>query len=284
MLESFLVGAGTKTSTGSSLIRHLKNNCNRSQPQTRRRKSCHQCVADKTRCNLKRPSCSRCSVRSIPCQYTSADATDTPGVEHNDVRVTNHSSSVVPETSFTTQPSELQSIFDPTLFDSFFSCLDSWNPTQATSVALRSPQAASAELLSVNNSNECETPGLNRATLPPNPRSGSPADTNSTSLAKHSMELIFRVLRTWPIMLAEEFQHPPLFHLTHLTPNKTLPLPLPLANCITLTKMWHGQCQGAEEMVRETILKELYSIVDQVSFFSFPLPCPCCAEEPKTGL
>lgn len=256
------------TTTGSSLIRHLKNNCNKSQSQTRRRKSCHQCVADKSRCNLKRPSCSRCSVRSIPCQYTSADTTDTPEIDDNNVRINNDTPSVsLPEVSLMTQPYEFQSIFDPNLFDSFFSGSDPWDPTQLTSLALRSPQAGSAELFSLNNSSGCDTPELIRATPPPNPLSGSPADTNSIALANHSMELIFRVLRTWPEMLAEEFQLPPLFHSTQIAPNKILPSPL--ANCITLTKMWHGQCEGAEEMVRKTILKELDSIIDQVSLFHF---------------
>jgi hypothetical protein len=82
------------------------------------------------------------------------------------------------------------------------------------------------------------------------------------------MQLIFRVLKSWPKMLAEEFQLPPLFHSTHITQGKTLPLPL--AKCITLTKMWHGQCEGAEEMVRKTILGELDNIVNQVRHFSPP--------------
>lgn len=76
------------------------------------------------------------------------------------------------------------------------------------------------------------------------------------------MELIFRVLRTWPKMLAEEFQAPPLFHATQLTPGTKLPLPL--ATCITLTKMWNGTCEGAEDLVRKTILHELGNLVDRV--------------------
>lgn len=252
----------TQFSHRSSLIRHLKNNCNKSQPQTLRRKSCHQCVADKARCNLKRPSCSRCSVRSIPCQYISADATDTPQADNNEFRVNNDAPSVsLPETSLMTQPYELQSIFDPNLFDSFFSGPGSWDPTQPTSLALHSPQAANTELISLNTRSGCDTPELIRATPPPHPLSGSPADTNSIALANHSMEFIFRALRTWPKMLAEEFQLPPLFHSTQIAPNKILPSPL--ANCITLTKMWHGQCEGAEDMVRKIVLKELDSIVDQ---------------------
>ncbi|OQE04724.1 hypothetical protein PENVUL_c030G01033 [Penicillium vulpinum] len=244
-------------------MRHLKNKCNKSQQQNQRRKSCHQCVADKARCNLKRPSCSRCSMRSIPCQYSSADTTDTPEVENTEVLINNDAATLsLPQTSLMIQPQELQSIFDPNLFDSFFSGLGPWDSTQHTSLALRSPQpATSLEFLSLNNSSGCEPLELIRAISTPGPRSDSPAETNSIALANHSMELIFRVLRTWPRMLAEEFQLPPIFHYTQITPNKTLPSPL--AKCITLTKMWHGQCEGAEDMVRKTILKELDSIIDQ---------------------
>ncbi|OQE34814.1 hypothetical protein PENCOP_c015G08947 [Penicillium coprophilum] len=252
----------THFSHRSSLIRHLKNNCNKSQPHALRRKSCHQCVADKARCNLKRPNCSRCSLRSIPCQYTSVDAAETPEVENSEPMIDIDTTSArLPDKSLMTQPQELQSIFDPNLFDSFFSGLGPWDLIQPTSLALRSPQAASPDFFSLNISSGCNTPELVRGISPPAPQSSSPVATNSIALANHSMELIFRVLRTWPKMLAEEFQIPPLFHSTHITPNKTLPSPL--ANCITLTKMWHGQCEGAEDLVRKTILKELDSIVDK---------------------
>ena len=68
----------------------------------------------------------------------------------------------------------------------------------------------------------------------------------SAALVNHSMEFIFRVVRTWPKMLAEEFQHPPLVHPTQVSPHKAAQ---PLVHCITLSKMWHGQCERAEQMV-----------------------------------
>ncbi|KAL4808245.1 hypothetical protein BDV18DRAFT_158354 [Aspergillus unguis] len=38
-----------------------------------RRLSGEQCAADETRCNLKRPGCSRCALRQIPCVYPSLE-------------------------------------------------------------------------------------------------------------------------------------------------------------------------------------------------------------------
>jgi hypothetical protein len=75
-----------------------------------------------------------------------------------------------------------------------------------------------------------------------------------TALTRNSMELIFRVLRTWPRMIADEFQFPPLFHHTQV--GKTA-LPVPLAKGFTLAKMWHKQAVGAEEIVNTTIMREV---------------------------
>lgn len=94
-------------------------------------------------------------------------------------------------------------------------------------------------------------------------RQADGTSSNSVALTNHSMELIFRVLRTWPCMLAEEFQSPPLFHFTHLAQSESLPRPL--ATCISVAKMWNGHYAGAEEIVRSTVLKELDSIVQSVS-------------------
>lgn len=88
-------------------------------------------------------------------------------------------------------------------------------------------------------------------------------ESYSIALANHSMELIFRVCCTWPQMLAEGFQLPPIFHTAHFGQENILPQPL--ATCTTLVKMWHGQRIGAEEIVRKTIVSELNHILDQVN-------------------
>jgi hypothetical protein len=92
------------------------------------------------------------------------------------------------------------------------------------------------------------------------------AEIPLTDLTRNSMELIFRVMRTWPRMIAEAFQYPPVFHFSQLKEGGegNTSLPLPLAKCFTLAKMWHGCCEGAEDIVRSTILKEVTYLLDQV--------------------
>jgi hypothetical protein len=68
----------------------------------------------------------------------------------------------------------------------------------------------------------------------------APKRTLDSALLHHSMEFIFRVLRSWPRMLAGEFQNPPA-DPSH-SDCRYKRLPMPLAKCFTLVKMWHGRC------------------------------------------
>ncbi|KAI0483591.1 hypothetical protein F4859DRAFT_404562 [Xylaria cf. heliscus] len=52
----------------SSLVRHAKR-CTLEPTPSVRQKACCKCVEAKARCDLRRPTCSRCDIRSIPCAY-----------------------------------------------------------------------------------------------------------------------------------------------------------------------------------------------------------------------
>jgi len=54
----------------TSRDRHVRR-CRRKKPEDMvpRRKACSHCAASKARCDLKRPSCSRCQTKSLGCQY-----------------------------------------------------------------------------------------------------------------------------------------------------------------------------------------------------------------------
>lgn len=250
------IAIAADTCTGSSLIRHVKNNCNKNQSQ--RRKSCNQCIANKSKCNLKRPACSRCSLRNVSCAY------DSPGEEqpeHASPGIASPSQVFAFENMPTFQPLNISTKFDTTLFDPFFTDFAPWSPSQLLELAPQAPHNMGLELLPFNDSVSCTNSMLTESGS--NQRLGPSADSNSIALANHSMELIFRIFRTWPQMLADGFQIPPIFHSTHLASQTKLPQSL--ATCITLAKMWHGHCPGAEEVVRVTIRKELDLVIDKVS-------------------
>ncbi|PLB50816.1 hypothetical protein P170DRAFT_508927 [Aspergillus steynii IBT 23096] len=252
---------GTKFGHRSSLVRHLRRNCNEPQANTIRRKSCSQCASDKTRCSLQRPNCSRCTSRGLACQYP------TP------------SSDAAPASNEIPQAPVLDGHFDglhmlshaplaqvgevEPLSDSIFSNLDDidFNNLGSLPWSLRRVEdAGTGIVISDDQMNQnLATPELISAPLTPGLEAAQTPETASEALVNHSMEIIFRVVRTWPKMLAEEFQLPPLVHPTQVSPNKTAQ---PLAHCITLSKMWHGQCKGAEQMVYSTILRELTNLLD----------------------
>jgi hypothetical protein len=62
-------------------------------------------------------------------------------------------------------------------------------------------------------------------------------------------------------MLAKGFQLPPMVHFLQFKDGT----PMPLANCITLCKMWSGQCDSATSMVEDTVRKEIDNILNKVS-------------------
>ncbi|PYH95891.1 hypothetical protein BO71DRAFT_482524 [Aspergillus ellipticus CBS 707.79] len=243
----------------SSLVRHLRNNCNQSQQQQHlRRKACRQCVANKTRCNLKRPSCSRCQMRNLSCDYPAAKPADSPVTENSEnSRGEDAPLDSLLQTGLAVQELEeaQEDTFEANLFDPLFPNLGSWDAAQPSDLAVYTADDAGGTF------EHADSPELFRALSFPALGPEPPETKISFALATHSMELIFRVLRTWPNMLADEFQVPPLFHPTQIGPDQRLPVSL--ANCITLTKMWQGKCKGAEEMARRTILRELDSILDQ---------------------
>ncbi len=55
-----------------------------------------------------------------------------------------------------------------------------------------------------------------------------PSPATTPPLAKHSMELILRVFRTWPCMMAREVPHPPIFHPSQVSEN-AMQIPLAIA-------------------------------------------------------
>ena len=88
-----------------------------------------------------------------------------------------------------------------------------------------------------------------------------PSSATTPRLVRHSMELILRILRTWPRMLAKDIQLPPIIHATQVSEQfKTGTI----ANCITLAKMWHGQCLGAAEIVQDTVKREMQDLINTV--------------------
>lgn len=61
--------------------------------------------------------------------------------------------------------------------------------------------------------------------------------------------------------MASNFQSPPLFHHTQLIKDR---MATPLAHCYTIAKMWHGQCEKSGGLVRDTAVREMVYLFQNV--------------------
>ena len=68
-------------------------------------------------------------------------------------------------------------------------------------------------------------------------------------------------------MMAKDVQLPPMIHPLQLSEHLKSGT---LSNCITLAKMWYGQCSGAAEIVQDTVKREMQELINTVRE---PLEC-----------
>jgi hypothetical protein len=238
----------------SSLVRHLKL-CTRPKTASQRRKSCQQCSNAKAKCDLQRPSCSRCSLRSFDCAYLTA-ATE--------LRPANDSS---PSQDQSSSLSCAVTPGDPGLAaaEPLEDFLNRVNKPLEIDAHLASPDVHFTEnLLPDASAHFLGTFHGSTALILNDPwylASLSNSDT-TPPLARHSMQVMLRVFRTWPCMMAKGFQFPPVFHHS-MTECSNRAVPLPVANCSTLVKMWYSQHKGSSAIVEETISKEVRTIIEK---------------------
>ena len=235
----------------SSLVRHSKICSDRAhKARSARQKSCRECSAAKTRCDLRRPICSRCSMRDTSCQY----AVSVDGSEFEDV---SHAHRVGPTIekqklggmSIQTAilPEQIPRVVSPGL-----SSLHLSDQHTFLESSLINFEDLDANLVLTGALDLVDHPHTLAHQLPP---------TTTPKLVHHSMELILRILRTWPRTLAKEISLPPMIHPSQLSEQSQTGT---LSNCITLVKMWYGQCPGATEIVQDTVKREMQELINNV--------------------
>ncbi|ODH45289.1 hypothetical protein ACO22_00167 [Paracoccidioides brasiliensis] len=260
----------------SSLIRHSKK-CVDGRPRNLRKKSCCECSAAKTRCDLRRPSCSRCDLRKTLCSYPPPTTTSSESVGPDFA-----SGNFGPTQSGTTKDSTLPetAVSEPLPFE--YGQVDAmlahyFEPPLPVSVPQHIPSPYPLYLgvpengLSTfgdfsrldNLSNYVplirNMPGMgsNESTQLAPTVMGS--DASKFVVIQRNMEIIFRVTRTWPRMLAKGTHLPPIIHRTQLSGET---LPTTLENCFILTKMWGAQRRGGINIIQQTVKKEMQAIVN----------------------
>lgn len=232
-------------------MRHSKR-CSPDAVPPSRRKSCRDCVASKSRCDLQRPVCGRCQVRDIDCEFASqgdvVEAGDTSGISttnlpgqnggSSDYGVTLDSPSTFPSSHTSGWTSGTSSTGVPSL-----STYPALSPSDIQGAIIGDPEDVPVEVTISE---------ARRRVLLGTAPNRSPG---SGEVSRHIMNFITRMLRSWPRLM--ESYHtallPPMIHRVQLEDG----VPTPLANCYALVRMWSGHAEGSGSFVRETIVSEI---------------------------
>lgn len=235
------------------------NSTNTSPPRQKsrftRKKSCLKCTKSKVRCDLQRPACARCVAAKIQCRYTAPGQGPPSNVA---------SRQILPP---------LQSVATPVSLSNTL--------TDYTDAALEGPVIGS------------QSTGLQpTAQLPTSGNHGnaSPLDFSSLDLVPladadqvrlrwmrpflavgeqpvktfhpFTLQYISCVLRAYPKQMTEDNGVPPIIHPMQVSEGSTA---VALANCYSLVRLWHHRAPGSEEVVAETIQREMSRLEVYVS-------------------
>ncbi|KAL7956804.1 hypothetical protein V8C34DRAFT_199032 [Trichoderma compactum] len=269
--------------TASSLTRHCKR-CLQDIKGPSRRKSCRACARAKLRCDLQRPSCSRCQERTLTCEYVSRDGTTIAvstaeeATIQGQLRLQGGQSIVDASNGSSTRKnaSSGKSIGNnrPEESDDALSAVDygaeSTPPSQVdTSQDTASDRNNTVESVTTESEIGREAlenlGGANSEPIAPelivsNYRrrlllSEARRSLNTDPVARHTMHFVIRVLKSWSRMMGSHFAShlPPIIHRLQLADG----IPTPLANCCTLAKMWIVHSEGSRDLVQSTVHNEV---------------------------
>jgi hypothetical protein len=282
----------------SSLTRHVKH-CLQNIKGPSRRKSCSACAVAKLRCDLQRPSCSRCRERAFVCEYVSRDGTAivpsltaaTAGASTIQDQLQDDQSLAYDEAGDASAVSTVQKSISSTESIGNSRLLESDDPLGMIDCGTESTPHSQADTSRENVSDRDGTldsmttaseigreifensgiydPGMiapesiissyRRQVL-----LSAARETPSTDhVARHTMHFVIRVLKSWPRMMAtHRTSHlPPMIHRLQLADG----IPIALANCYTLAKMWIMHSEGSRDLVQNTIHDEVRRLLRDVS-------------------
>jgi hypothetical protein len=74
-------------------------------------------------------------------------------------------------------------------------------------------------------------------------------------------QFISHIFKTYPAILLREGHLPPFIHSAQLSGSEA---PTPLANCLSLVRMWDVQVRGSENMVRDIVKNEMNRLYEEV--------------------
>ena len=248
-----------------------------SQPPQRRRaretpprkKACESCALGKVRCDQKRPCCTRCDTRRLTCIY------------------------VVPATPVQITQSPLQTegfrAHKPSFQTTYSSPATVNNDSNFASSSISPFNIAPARHLEPRNTTNRIGGQRHNQYRQSAYWSGSPVDFSNLNLISNLdatkiqdrwlggfcpsfndkakehppslIDFVARVFKTYPNMMLQKGRLPPYIHPSQLAGTD---IPTPLANCLSLVRLWDGQVRGGEAFVQDVVKKEMDRLYVQV--------------------
>ncbi|PWY93879.1 hypothetical protein BO94DRAFT_531873 [Aspergillus sclerotioniger CBS 115572] len=210
-----------------------------------RKKACQGCTKSKVRCDLEKPTCSRCRSLARPCEYPSHPPVVTPPAELNYTAPTEPVLPIFSSSQLDTMPIPLAN------FSS-----SAWTPRQprrqASNTVREEISGLDLTLVDLVPSEDAviiRDRWLRPYILPPLGQNEVPKTYHPFTL-----QFISRILSTYPRCMMRDGEVPPIIHRLQVTGGR---MPRALANCYSLVRMWEQAAVGSEALVVETVEKEM---------------------------
>ena len=246
---------------------------NRKQPQPRK-KACQGCTTAKVRCDLEKPSCSRCRARGKQCRYF-WDSVCSDGLGQGDPATLGNRSSLDESLSF-------QPVLTGNPGSTAFATAEFLSPIsgQASEILPIGPEPEATptvdtgldfdniDLVPMTDAEEIRDRWLRTYLF-------SATGEVPKLFSLFTVQFVTCVLRSYPGRLIEDNDLPPFIHPLQLS-NK--PMPGTMANCISLVRMWMNRVAGSEGMILSTVKQEMETISRGVCyvFYCFIVPSKTC--------
>jgi hypothetical protein len=249
------------TQSGQTISRHAKSavRMKTRTPPPPRKKACKQCTVAKARCSLDKPTCRRCQSRDLPCEFLALPSPgELPRAPCKGVDVTPAGQSVSPG--------------DP-LFASTAPVDDAFLHQQTSNTSRQEVQNTNGEFRTQQQKRTERQIGFGNIDLIPISDSASIRnrwlqsflpDTGQRVkiLQPHTVQFLSRVFRSYSRQPLRPGCFPPFVHPLQMGNGE---LPLPLANCFSLIRMWMGREHGSDVLIVETVKSEMQRLFDEVS-------------------
>lgn len=265
----FSIPGVSANTNGIVNLKSMMKNIKQSQP---RKKACQGCTTAKVRCDLAKPSCSRCRARGKQCRYCLGSVCS-DGLGLGDPATLGNTSSLDDSLSFQPILTGGSTTFATAEFLSPISgqaseILPSGPEPEATPTVDTGLDFDNIDLMPMTDAEEIRDRWLRTYLF-------SATGEVPKLFSLFTVQFVTCVFRSYPGRLIESHGLPPFIHPLQLS-NKRMPGTM--ANCISLVRMWMNRVAGSEAMILSTVKQEMETISRGVYhvFYCYILPSKMC--------